>query len=293
MQKCLAFVLGGGGARGAMQVGALRALIEAGYKPDLLVGTSIGAINAVGLALWGVNLAGITALEEAFKEVAEANLMDPRLSRFTLRILTGQANHHASRQVEKFFISQGISPNLHFDQITNIRLALIGSDLNTGKPVIYGQNPKQSVLEGMMASIALPPWFAPLKKDGHLIMDGGALSNLPIEPALTMGATEIIALDLDDPRILPESDNLFNLYFTKLVFALSRRHINLETALAESRGVPTHCIELQSMDVTPIWDFSNYRQLIQTGYEIACREISKIKILCRNENPLLSVMTMN
>jgi NTE family protein len=274
MQKCLAFVLGGGGARGAMQVGALRALIEAGYKPDLLVGTSIGAINSVGLALWGVNLAGIQTLEEAFKEVAEANLMDARLSRFTLRILTGQANSSRQRQVEKFFISQGISPDLHFDQVTNIRLALIGSDLNTGKPVIYGQNPKQSVLEGMMASIALPPWFAPLKKDGHLIMDGGALSNLPIEPALVMGASEIIALDLDDPRILPESDNLFSLYFTKLAFALSRRHISLETALAERQGVPTHCIELQSPDVTPIWDFSNYRQLIQTGYEIACREIS-------------------
>ncbi len=42
MEKCLAFVLGGGGARGAMQVGAFRALFEAGYKPDLLVGTSIG-----------------------------------------------------------------------------------------------------------------------------------------------------------------------------------------------------------------------------------------------------------
>ena len=63
MNKCLAFVLGGGGARGAMQVGALRALIEAGLKPDLLVGTSIGAVNATGLALWGVSLAGIEALE--------------------------------------------------------------------------------------------------------------------------------------------------------------------------------------------------------------------------------------
>ncbi|HUI87687.1 MAG TPA: patatin-like phospholipase family protein, partial [Anaerolineales bacterium] len=67
MKKCLAFVLGGGGARGAMQVGALRALFEAGLKPDLLVGTSIGAINATGLALWGVDLAGVEALEHAYQ----------------------------------------------------------------------------------------------------------------------------------------------------------------------------------------------------------------------------------
>ena len=49
MEKCLAFVLGGGGGRGAMQVGALRALFEAGYKPDLLVGTSIGAVNGAAI----------------------------------------------------------------------------------------------------------------------------------------------------------------------------------------------------------------------------------------------------
>jgi NTE family protein len=62
MNNRLAFVLGGGGARGALQVGALRALLEAGYRPDLLIGTSIGAINAAGLALWGVDLAGVDAL---------------------------------------------------------------------------------------------------------------------------------------------------------------------------------------------------------------------------------------
>jgi predicted patatin/cPLA2 family phospholipase len=49
MEKCLAFVLGGGGVRGALQVGALRALFEANYQPDLLVGISIGAANAAGL----------------------------------------------------------------------------------------------------------------------------------------------------------------------------------------------------------------------------------------------------
>jgi len=56
--------------------------------------------------------------------------------------------------------------------------------------------PGQSVLEGVLASCAVPPWFEPIENDDELIVDGGALSLLPIEPALTMGATEIIALDL-------------------------------------------------------------------------------------------------
>ncbi|MBN1537715.1 MAG: patatin-like phospholipase family protein [Anaerolineales bacterium] len=293
MQKCLAFVLGGGGARGAMQVGALCALIEAGIQPDLFVGTSIGAVNATGLAIWGIDLAGIGTLARAYQDIAEANIMDARLSQWMLRALTGQPNHHASRQIANFFISKGISPELQFNQISNIRLALIGADLDTGQPVIYGQDPFQSILDGLMASIALPPWFAPVRKDGHFIMDGGALSNLPIEPALTMGATEIIALDLDDPRIIPGRDNLFNLYFTKLAFALSRRHIKLETALAETRGVPIHCIALKSPEITPIWDFSNFRKLIHTGYEICRQEMSKMKAPCWNDKTLHTITTVN
>ena len=54
--KKLGLVLSGGGARGALQVGAIRALLEADYHPDLLVGTSIGAVNATYLAVNGINL---------------------------------------------------------------------------------------------------------------------------------------------------------------------------------------------------------------------------------------------
>lgn len=274
MSGCLAFVLGGGGARGAMQVGALRALIEAGFKPDLLVGTSIGAVNAAGLALWGVNLAGVAELERAFQEVVDANLMDPRLARLTLRILSGRPNHHASRRVAMMLSAKGITPDFRFDQVTSARLALIGSDLDTGSPVIYGQDPKQSLLEGLLASIALPPWFAPVEKDGHFIMDGGVLSNLPIEPAMRLGATEIIALDLNDPASLIGNTRGFNQYLWKLVFAVTQRQICLETALAETRGVPVHFLHLRSSPPVPLWDFSTYRDLIGIGYKIASQEIA-------------------
>jgi len=275
MKKCLAFVLGGGGARGAMQVGALRALFEAGYKPDLLVGTSIGSVNAAGLAMWGTNLAGIEALEHAYHEVAKAHLMDPRLARITLRALSGRPNRHASHQVEKFLISKGITPDLRFDQVPHAHIGLIGSDLNTGQPVIYGQDTNQSVLEGIMASIAIPPWFAPLEKDGHYIMDGGALSNLPVEPAMALGATEIIALDLDDPEGMLGVDNVQSQNLEKLVFSITRRQATLELALAAARNVPVHYLLLKSSPPIPIWDFSKHRDLFRVGYEIARQAIPK------------------
>jgi NTE family protein len=273
MEKCLAFVLGGGGARGALQLGALRALFEAGFKPDLLVGASIGAVNALGLSFWGVDLAGIEALERAYQEVADANVMDPRLARITLRALSGRPNHHASRWVSEYLNSKGITPDLRFDQVPYARLGLIGADLNSGQPVIYGQDASQSVLEGIMASIAIPPWFTPLAKGDRYIMDGGALSNLPVEPAMTLGATEIIALDLDDPEGMLGVGITQSQKLEKLVFSVNRRQADLEMALAAARSVPVHYLILKSSPPIPIWDFNKHRELSQVGYETACRAI--------------------
>lgn len=274
MKKCLALVLGGGGARGALQVGALRALFEAGYQPDLLVGTSIGSVNAAGLALWGVNLKGVRALEQAYQEAAVSKLMDSRLARFALKAISLHSDQRASRQVAKFLNSKGITPDLRFGQITNVRLGLVGADLDTGEPVIYGIQPEQSVLEGILASTALQPWFSPIEKNGHCIVDGGAVSCLPVEPAMALGATEIIALDLNDPNGMLDLDNRQNRYMEKLVYSVTHRQTVIEIALAAERNVTVQHILLKSFPPVPIWDFSKHRELIRVGYETAHHSIS-------------------
>jgi NTE family protein len=258
-----------------MQVGALRALFEAGYKPDLLVGTSIGAVNAAGLAFWGTNQDGITALEQAYQKMEEGHLMDQRPDRLAFHALSGRPNHHASQRVADLAISMGIIPDLRFDQVPHARLAMIGTDLESGRTVIYGQDQGQSVLEGLLASSAIPPWFAPVEKDDHFIIDGGILSNLPIEPALTLGATEIIALDLmNDPASLPKNILEATQHLEKLAFAVLQRQVFVETELARAQRVPVHYMQLKSSPPIPIWDFSKHRDLIKIGYEIACHEIA-------------------
>lgn len=275
MEKCLAFVLGGGGGRGALQVGALRALFEAGYKPDMLVGTSIGAVNAAGLAFWGTNQDGITALEQAYRGMEEGHLMDQRPEQLAFHALSGRPNRHASQRIADLAITMGLSPDLRFDQMPHARLAMIGSDLDTGQPVIYGQDQGQSVMEGLLASTAIPPWFAPLEKDNQVIIDGGILSNLPIESALTLGATEIIALDLmNDPTALPRNILESTQHLEKLAFAVLRRQVFMETELARVQGVPVLYMQLKSSPPIPIWDFSKHRDLIEIGYDIACHEIA-------------------
>jgi NTE family protein len=274
MKKCLAFVLGGGGARGAMQVGALRALFEAGLKPDLLVGTSIGAINATGLALWGVNLAGIEALEHAYQRMQDSRLLDPRLIEFAWNAVSKRQNLRGSRFAREFLIAEGILPDFRFSQIKNVRLATVAADLHTAGPVIYGWDPEQSVMEGVLASIAIPPWFAPIEKDGQYIIDGGALSNLPIEPAIRLGATEIVALDLHDSDAYGELNKTIDPLLTNLASAITQRQLELEMELASARGVSVHYVPLRSTPPVPLWDFKTHRDLFKIGYETMKNEMS-------------------
>jgi NTE family protein len=274
MDKCLAFVLGGGGARGALQVGAMRALLEAGYQPDLLVGTSIGSANAACLGFWGVNMNGLDALEKVYQNIAGGQLFDSP-QRLVWHALSGRPDY-TSKNMREFLITAGITPELHFGNIPNVRLGLVGADMSTGQPMIYGMKPDQSVLEGVLASCSVPPWFAPIENDDQLIVDGGALSLLPIEPALTMGATEIIALDLSgSPTPSRSSRKLSQL--EKSVSAFVRREFYLEMALAEARGVPVRYMQLLSTPPIQMWDFSTYQNLLTTGYETASHYLSEWK----------------
>lgn len=258
-----------------MQVGALRALLEAGYKPDLLVGTSIGAVNAAGLAVWGANKDGINSLEQAYQRIAEGRLMDQSPEQLAFHALSGRPNQNASQRIAELAISMGITRDLRFDQVPHARLALIGSDLESGRTVVYGQDPKVSVLEGLMASVALPPWFAPVEIDSRFIIDGGLMSNLPIEPALTLGATALIALDLmDEPASLHENAVGPAQRLERLIFAVLQRQAFMETALAQARSVRVHRLQLRSSPSIPIWDFSKHQELVRIGYEIACRDIA-------------------
>jgi NTE family protein len=164
---------------------------------------------------------------------------------------------------------------LRFGQLQNVRLATVAADLHTGGPIIYGWDPEQSVMEGVLASIAIPPWFAPIEKDGQYIIDGGALSNLPIEPAIRLGATEIIALDLHDPDAYADVNKTIDPLLTQLASAITQRQLDLEMELASARGVSVHYVPLRSTPPVPLWDFKTHRDLFKIGYETMKTEMSR------------------
>lgn len=283
MNRQLAFVLGGGGARGALQVGALRALLEADFYPDLLVGTSVGAVNAAFLALHGFTRNSLEQLVSAWQDASTADLLPANYLWLTTRALLGRPSADPAQHMRDFFIVHGLDPGLRFEDIQSMRLILVAADMNTGQPILYGQDPRDSLLEGVLASTALPPWVAPIKKDQRLLVDGGTVSNLPIEPALVAGATEIIALDLADPRDVPTGDHGFGPFLGKLINTVGQRQQDLELALASAQGVPVTLLHLQGSDPVPLWDFRQTDALIVQGYRAARRQVEKMRVRLLDE----------
>lgn len=269
----LAFVLSGGGARGALQVGALRALLEAGIKPDLLVGTSIGAVNATYLAVQGVNLTSVDGLADAWRDAVKADLLPANYLTLALRSFINLTFDTIYQRNREFYISHGLPADHKFSDIKEVELVLVATDLNSGKPVLYGENQDQFVLDGLMASITLPPWMPPHEREGNLLMDGGVVSNLPIEPAMRFGATDIIALDLSDLREPKAPSPRFGQLLSKLLFTVSKRQVEMELALAESRRVPVRRIKLLGKEPIALWNFQHTEELLEQGYQIAKKDI--------------------
>lgn len=274
MKRQLAFVFGGGGARGALQVGAIRALFEAGIFPQILVGTSAGGINASYLALRGVDMSGLEGLVNAWLEAERIELLPPNYLWLVLRALFNRPASYTINRIKEFIISQGLTPAIRFADLKNIKLYLVASDLNNGCPMVFGDDLQHSVLDGLLATTALPPWVAPIEKTGKLLIDGGVVSTLPIEAAISHGATEIIALDISDFRDLPEETRSFGPFMAKLWFTMESRQRELELALASAHGVKVRYIHLLWRRTVQVWDFSHTQELIEAGYQQARKEIS-------------------
>lgn len=270
----LAFVLGGGGSRGALQAGALHALLERGIRPDLLIGTSAGAANAAFIGL-DPTCAQVARLEEIWRAAARTDFLPAHWASMVARALLNRARLKPNPSLCEFVVAHLPDPDLRFREM-RLPVYLVAADLNHAQAVIYGEEPEQSVLEGILASTALPPWMRPLERGDQLLMDGGAVSNLPIEPAMTHGATEIMAFDLSVPSDAWTKAHGVGPFASKLLNTVARRQAELELQLAAAHKIPVHRLELRSDPAVMFWDFTHAEELIEQGYQIARRFLDEV-----------------
>lgn len=262
----LAFVLSGGGNRGAIQVGALEVLLEAGIKPDLIVGTSIGAINGTYLAI-DPTVRATYELADFWRAVTRADTYPGNRLTAVWNLLRGREGLF-SNQAWYNYIHTAVGVKT-FGEIRACQVRVIATDLATAALVVFGEDPEMTLVDALMASTALPPLHAPWTIKGRKYIDGGAVAGLPLRVALDLGAHTIFALHVVGPATPVEQiRNAFGVA-NQAVGALLRQQMSIDIERARSRkDVQLHQINLLvEIPIAP-WDFSHTDELIDVGREI-------------------------
>jgi NTE family protein len=182
-----AFVLSGGGSLGAVQVGMLAALAERGVEPDLIVGSSVGAINGAWLAMHP-GAAGVAALAEMWRGIRRSDVF-PMRPATALAALAGRG----SNLVPRDGLERLLRRHLGEARIEEARvpLHLVATEVTTGRSVLLSSG---GMVEAVLASAAIPGVFPPVCIGGHELIDGGVVDNAPIAHAVRLGATSVWVL---------------------------------------------------------------------------------------------------
>jgi NTE family protein len=181
-----AFVLAGGGSIGAVQVGMLRELLAHGVTPDLVVGSSAGAINGAYLA-GAPNAQGVQRLEAIWRGLHRRHVFP-----ITWRTMMGAITRH-SALVDPSGLRQLLETHLPYQELERaaIPLHIVATDLLGGALVKLSSG---SVVDAVLASCAIPGAFPPVRVGERHLVDGAVASNTPIRVALELGATRLIVL---------------------------------------------------------------------------------------------------
>ena len=182
-----AFVLAGGGSLGAVQVGMLKALARNGVVPDLVVGASVGAINAAYFAAVP-SAEGLARLERVWLGLKSADVF-PLSPLNSLLAIFGKRDH----LVSPAHLRALLESELPCDRIEQARIPcyVVATDVLEGSEVCLSSGP---LAPALLASAAIPALFPSVSIDGRHLIDGGVANNTPISSAVKLGASRIIVL---------------------------------------------------------------------------------------------------
>ncbi len=182
-----AFVLAGGGSLGAVEVGMLQVLVEAGISPDLVVGASVGAINGVHFAA-APNARGVARLAEIWRRIGRGDVFPVSPTR-SIRALLGGGNSLVSPNGLRRLLEEHLACDVL--EGTAVPVHVVATDFVTGAEVVLSQG---SAVEAVLASVAIPAVFPPVALGGYLLVDGGIANNTPVTAAVSLGAERIMVL---------------------------------------------------------------------------------------------------
>ncbi|MBX3050538.1 MAG: patatin-like phospholipase family protein [Caldilineaceae bacterium] len=266
-----ALVLSGGGNRGALQVGALRALLEQSIVPDIIVGCSAGALNAAFMAR-DFSLAQTDHLLAVWQGTTKEDVYPGGRMQILWRVLSGKDSLYDNSNFYAFLQRAGIDPALTFGDLPgHIPLFITATHLKSETMHIFGDRPGDRVLDALMASTALPPVHPPWTVDGERYIDGGTVTPLPLRVAIEKGATEIYALHIwDDPKPAEQIQRGVSAIVNRSISTMLRLQAEHDLLLSEmAKKLRLHNIRLWTEAMPDINDWSQSNRLYEAGYRTA------------------------
>ena len=261
------FVFSGGAVRGAAQIGMLKALCEAGIKPDAIVGVSIGALNGFWFAC-NPTLERVNDLEKLWQGIVE----DPPISGNVLRritsILRGKPSFDTGEKLRLFLEENVPSEDL---KETRIPFHLGTTSASTGLIKWWNEGPSVDLL---LASAALPGLLPAVHLDDNgYHLDGGVVSNIPLRKAISLKPTRLVVLDVATRFLPPEKQTAISLMM--IGFRAASAELSRQEWADVPRNVKVIHIGLGDPDGDLDIDFQNVPDLMKEGEEVAQKVLSE------------------
>ena len=276
----IGLILSGGGARGLAHIGVLKVLEEYALIPDLITGTSMGGIIG-GLYSYGLTIDEMKSFLKNFKikdlfekgnplallfsESEESKILKYIKMEIAINFLLTRTGLDSGRKI-RAFLGQ-LTKHTDFSNL-KIPFACVAADIITGEKAILKEG---RLSEAMYATMAIPPFFEPFKYGDKLLVDGGILSNAPVDIAKEMGATKIITIDVNN-SFKNKQKKVFRSAFEILfrVFDIENNIIYNKELLKSDLLIS---IELEA----EIFDFKKYKHIIKKGEEATYNNLSELK----------------
>lgn len=262
----IAFVLSGGGNRGPLEVGALRALLEADIRPNFIVGTSAGAINGAFVAARGFTHNTIKALQTQWLEVDAKTVYPGSLLKVAWRVYRKHDSLYSSDGI-RALIEAGLPKGVtKFGQL-HIRLFVPAADLLTNTLYMFGEDARAPIVDAILASASAPVIHPPVRYNELQLVDGGVLANVAASYAMDRGATEIYVINVSgDATEDSYATGVLNIAQRSLNTVLVQSLLRDLARARDNDSIDLHHIHIGAFSGTWFKDFSHTQAMFQAGY---------------------------
>lgn len=270
LPRPVGFVLGGGSSLGAIQVGMLQALAEDAVYPDLVAGTSVGALNGSVLARDPKSAAN--RLSHVWLRMTRDRVF-PGGPAAQARTLHRSHTHLFPNTGLQAVMEEFLGESTSFADLA-VPLSVVTTDIATARPHVLGSGP---LVPALLASAAVPGIYPPVELDGRLLYDGGVVANVPMRQALAMGARSLVVLDCAFPGRLPAAPHSIAEVILYAALVTMRNQAVLE-APAVAEHVPVVYLRGPAVEVMSPLDFSHTARLIELAYEAARTFLDELRV---------------